>query len=107
MVVLMILLICVYIKTNMLRNIDKACKIKVEDNVNQNTHFRLFLIVLSINYCGLSHLRFALTLFCFFYSTGSDMDVCLSNFGHCNYVSPKHACIFYDEVSFKHLGTCV
>ncbi|XP_038062063.1 PHD finger protein 12-like [Patiria miniata] len=29
--------------------------------------------------------------------TGSDMDVCLSNFGHCNYVSPKHACIFYDE----------
>ncbi|XP_022096295.1 PHD finger protein 12-like isoform X2 [Acanthaster planci] len=29
--------------------------------------------------------------------TGSDMDVCLSNFGHCNYISPKHACIFYDE----------
>ncbi|XP_033628339.1 PHD finger protein 12-like isoform X1 [Asterias rubens] len=29
--------------------------------------------------------------------TGSDMDVCLSNFGHCNFVSPKHACIFYDE----------
>ncbi|KAJ7995867.1 hypothetical protein DPEC_G00231170 [Dallia pectoralis] len=29
--------------------------------------------------------------------TGSDMDVCLTNYGHCNYVSGKHACIFYDE----------
>lgn len=27
------------------------------------------------------------------------MDVCLTNYGHCNYVSGKHACIFYDEVS--------
>lgn len=26
------------------------------------------------------------------------MDVCLANYGHCNYISPKHACIFYDEV---------
>lgn len=26
------------------------------------------------------------------------MDVCLTNYGHCNYVSGKHACIFYDEV---------
>ncbi|XP_033123294.1 PHD finger protein 12-like isoform X2 [Anneissia japonica] len=31
--------------------------------------------------------------------SGSEMHVCLSNFGHCNYISPKHACIFYDEVS--------
>ncbi|XP_076367507.1 PHD finger protein 12-like isoform X1 [Tachypleus tridentatus] len=30
---------------------------------------------------------------------GADMDVCLANYGHCNYVSAKHACIFYDEVS--------
>ncbi|XP_053501296.1 PHD finger protein 12 isoform X2 [Ictalurus furcatus] len=29
--------------------------------------------------------------------TGADMDVCLMNYGHCNYVSGKHACIFYDE----------
>ncbi|XP_015682431.1 PHD finger protein 12, partial [Protobothrops mucrosquamatus] len=29
--------------------------------------------------------------------TGADMDVCLTNYGHCNYVSGKHACIFYDE----------
>uniref|UniRef100_A0A9R1SIV5 PHD finger protein 12 n=2 Tax=Cyprinus carpio TaxID=7962 RepID=A0A9R1SIV5_CYPCA len=29
--------------------------------------------------------------------TGAEMDVCLTNFGHCNYVSGKHACIFYDE----------
>ncbi|XP_052463802.1 PHD finger protein 12 isoform X1 [Carassius gibelio] len=29
--------------------------------------------------------------------TGADMDVCLKNYGHCNYVSGKHACIFYDE----------
>lgn len=26
------------------------------------------------------------------------MDVCLTNYGHCNYISEKHACIFYDEV---------
>lgn len=32
---------------------------------------------------------------------GADMDVCLMNYGHCNYVSAKHACIFYDEVT-KH-----
>lgn len=31
-------------------------------------------------------------------SLGADMDVCLMNYGHCNYVSGKHACIFYDEV---------
>ncbi|XP_027014498.1 PHD finger protein 12 [Tachysurus fulvidraco] len=29
--------------------------------------------------------------------TGADMDVCLMNYGHCNYISGKHACIFYDE----------
>uniref|UniRef100_A0A131XTP2 PHD finger protein 12 n=1 Tax=Ixodes ricinus TaxID=34613 RepID=A0A131XTP2_IXORI len=33
--------------------------------------------------------------------SGADMDVCLSHFGHCNFVSSKHACIFYDEMS-KH-----
>uniref|UniRef100_A0A1A8DI11 PHD finger protein 12 n=1 Tax=Nothobranchius kadleci TaxID=1051664 RepID=A0A1A8DI11_NOTKA len=29
--------------------------------------------------------------------SGADMDVCLTNYGTCNYVSGKHACIFYDE----------
>lgn len=29
--------------------------------------------------------------------TGADMHVCLTNYGHCNFVSGKHACIFYDE----------
>ncbi|XP_037313950.2 PHD finger protein 12 isoform X2 [Pungitius pungitius] len=29
--------------------------------------------------------------------SGADMDVCLANYGYCNYVSGKHACIFYDE----------
>ncbi|GAA6225104.1 PHD finger protein 12 [Lates japonicus] len=29
--------------------------------------------------------------------SGADMDVCLTNYGYCNYVSGKHACIFYDE----------
>ncbi|CAL8344363.1 unnamed protein product [Arctogadus glacialis] len=29
--------------------------------------------------------------------TGADMDVCLTNYGHCNFISGKHACIFYDE----------
>lgn len=31
--------------------------------------------------------------------TGADNDVCLSDYGYCNYVSPKHAVIFYDEVN--------
>lgn len=31
-------------------------------------------------------------------SVGADMDVCLTQFGHCNFISPKHAYIFYDEV---------
>jgi len=30
---------------------------------------------------------------------GADMDLCLSNYGFCNYVSGKHATIFYDKVS--------
>ncbi|KAM9812019.1 PHD finger protein 12 isoform X3 [Syngnathus typhle] len=29
--------------------------------------------------------------------SGADMDVCLPNYGHCNFISGKHACIFYDE----------
>ncbi|KAG8227866.1 hypothetical protein J437_LFUL008659, partial [Ladona fulva] len=33
--------------------------------------------------------------------TGADMDVCLSNYGHCNFISAKHASIFYDEIT-KH-----
>lgn len=32
------------------------------------------------------------------FSKGADMDVCLTNYGHCNFLSGKHACIFYDEV---------
>lgn len=40
--------------------------------------------------------------FCIFSCEGADMDVCLTNYGHCNYISGKHACIFYDEVrAFK------
>lgn len=33
--------------------------------------------------------------------SGVDMDVCLGDFGHCDLVSSKHACIFFDEIS-KH-----
>lgn len=33
--------------------------------------------------------------------SGADMDVCLRDFGHCDFVSAKHACIFYDEIG-KH-----
>ncbi|GIX93345.1 PHD finger protein 12 [Caerostris extrusa] len=28
-----------------------------------------------------------------------DNDVCFSNYGHCNYLSSKHASIFYDEIT--------
>ena len=35
--------------------------------------------------------------------SGGDMDVCLTQFGHCNFVSAKHACIFYDEVRLHEL----
>ncbi|KAK2160899.1 hypothetical protein LSH36_125g03022 [Paralvinella palmiformis] len=31
--------------------------------------------------------------------TGGNMNLCLDNYGQCNYVSPKHACVFYDEMS--------
>ena len=27
------------------------------------------------------------------------MDVCLRNYGYCNYLSDKHCSVFYDEVS--------
>lgn len=33
--------------------------------------------------------------------TGADMDLCLASYGQCNFVSPKHASIFYDEIT-KH-----
>ncbi|XP_014670944.1 PREDICTED: PHD finger protein 12-like isoform X2 [Priapulus caudatus] len=33
--------------------------------------------------------------------TGADMDLCLTSYGHCNFISAKHACIFYDETT-KH-----
>uniref|UniRef100_A0A023GGR2 Putative phd finger protein 12 n=1 Tax=Amblyomma triste TaxID=251400 RepID=A0A023GGR2_AMBTT len=33
--------------------------------------------------------------------SGADMDVCLGDFGHCDFVSAKHACVFFDEIS-KH-----
>ena len=31
--------------------------------------------------------------------TGADMDVCLSQYGYCNFISPKHAMVFYDETT--------
>ncbi|CAL1529906.1 unnamed protein product [Lymnaea stagnalis] len=31
--------------------------------------------------------------------TGADMDVCLHEYGHCNFISGHHATIFYDEMS--------
>lgn len=35
--------------------------------------------------------------------TGGDMDICLTYYGHCNYVTAKHAVIICDEVSFGFL----
>ncbi len=32
------------------------------------------------------------------------MDVCLHQFGQCNFVSAKHACIFFDEVTLHFLS---
>ena len=29
---------------------------------------------------------------------GADNNVTLSKYGHCNFISSKHACIFFDEV---------
>lgn len=29
----------------------------------------------------------------------SEMDICLKDYGHCNYLSSQHACIFYDKVA--------
>ncbi|GFY12139.1 PHD finger protein 12 [Trichonephila clavipes] len=45
---------------------------------------------------------------------GADMDVCFSNYGHCNFLSAKHASIFYDEITkryellnYSYFGTTV
>jgi hypothetical protein len=35
------------------------------------------------------------------------MDVVLVNYGHCNFVSPKHASIFYDEVIYIYFIQCI
>lgn len=32
---------------------------------------------------------------------GSSNDVDLEKFGYCNYIAPKHAIIFFDDVSIK------
>ena len=40
-------------------------------------------------------------------SIGSHMDVCLTNYGHCNYISSRQACIFYDKVSLERVCVCV
>ena len=31
------------------------------------------------------------------------MDVCLQEYGHCNFISEKHCSIFYDEVLFDYV----
>ncbi|KXJ27549.1 PHD finger protein 12 [Exaiptasia diaphana] len=36
---------------------------------------------------------------CLSLGRGIDTDVCLQHYSHCNFVSEKHCCIFYDETS--------
>lgn len=36
---------------------------------------------------------------CLSLGQGPDMDVCLQEYGHCNFISEKHCSIFYDETS--------
>jgi len=31
------------------------------------------------------------------------MDVCLQEYGHCNFISEKHCSIFYDEVLLRYV----
>ena len=31
------------------------------------------------------------------------MDVCLQEYGHCNFISEKHCSIFYDEVLLSYV----
>jgi len=38
---------------------------------------------------------------------GGDVDVDLSKYGHCNFISPHHALIFYDNVSSYALSNCI
>lgn len=52
------------------------------------------MIILEFCHEDTVHCLFVCNVFC----KGADMDVCLTNYGHCNYISGKHACIFYDEV---------
>ena len=39
--------------------------------------------------------------------TGSEVDLCLTDYGHCNHISSQHAHIFYDEVSIGSVVLCV
>lgn len=49
-----------------------------------------FFVLITTSFNATTHHVFSLK--------GADMDVCLTTYGHCNYISGKHACIFYDEV---------
>lgn len=45
---------------------------------------------------------FAMCYRSFTIGTNFDCDVNLTNYGNCNYISPKHASIFYDEITAKY-----
>lgn len=42
-----------------------------------------------------------------YFNSGSEVDVSLSGYGHCNYISSRQACIFYDKVSLKSCGQVI
>ena len=50
----------------------------------------------------LPNIRFLVFSICILF-LGPDMDVCLQEYGHCNFISEKHCSIFYDEVLLSYV----
>lgn len=75
---------------------------KEDDSINnQNVRARICPIIIENNLIkGLSvpMIKNSFTIGC-----DSSMDLNLVNYGHCNYLSGKHALIFYDEVKLSNL----
>lgn len=66
------------------------------------------------NFINSAPSAFAMCYRSFTIGTNYDCDVNLTQYGHCNYISPKHASIYYDEltckyelINYSHHGTIV
>lgn len=59
-------------------------------------------VFLKPTFCNSAPSAFAMCYRSFTIGTNFDCDVNLTDYGNCNYISPKHASIFYDEITSKY-----